>query len=71
MCSLCFTGGLTKMTRRTAQEKARAAGHTVSNHVCGSTDYLVMAGSVESAKSRDARRLGVKIIGEREFMAMI
>ena len=68
---LVFTGGLGKMNRRTAEAKARAAGHTVAHSVNSSTDCLVAAGSLTSRKAKDAKRLGVRIIGEREFMAMV
>lgn len=71
MSRLVFTGGLAHMTRRTAESKARAAGHTVAHSVSSSTDYLVAAGTLTSAKARDAKRLGIPIIGEREFMAMV
>ena len=68
---LVFTGGLAGMTRRTAEAKARAAGHTVAHSVSRSTDYLVAAGTLTSAKARDAKRLNIPVIGEREFIAMI
>ena len=72
--SFCFTGGLSNMTRRTAQEKVRQMGGTVSNHVCKSTDYLVVAGGSLTGGSRKltaARKYGIHELTEREFMAMI
>ena len=60
------------MTRDKANRVVREGGGRVSNHVCRSTDYLVAAGSVTtSAKMREAKRLGVKVISETEFMAMV
>ena len=70
----CFTGGLSGMTRITASNLVRELGGTVSNHVCKSTDYLVVAGGSltgGSRKLRDATRLGIKTITEAEFLAMV
>ena len=70
----CFTGGLSRMTRDTATRKVREKGGTVSNHVCKSTDYLVVAGKSltgGSSKLFKARQLGIKEISEREFLAMV
>lgn len=70
----CFTGGLASMNRRSASNKVRALGGTVSNHVCKTTDYLVVAGGSltgGSAKLKDAERLGVRTITEKEFLAMM
>lgn len=70
----CFTGGLSSMNRRAASSKVRSLGGTVSNHVCKTTDYLVVAGGSltgGSSKLTEAKRLGIKTISEREFLAMV
>ena len=70
----CFTGGLNTMNRRTASRKVRELGGMVSNHVCKTTDYLVAAGGSltgGSQKLTDAKRLGIKVISESDFMAMV
>ena len=71
--SFCFTGGLNGMTRRSVNSFVRERGGKVSNHVCRTTDYLVAAGGSltgGSTKLTDAKRMGVKVITESEFMAM-
>ena len=72
--NICFTGGLEGMTRKKATRLARDAGYSVTNHVSGSTDYLVAAGKSltgGSEKMTAAKRLGVKVLSERDFMAMV
>ena len=71
---VCFTGGLNGMTRKTATRLAREAGYTVSNHISSGTDYLIAAGKSltgGSEKMATAKRLGITILSEREFMDMI
>ena len=71
---ICFTGGLDGMTRRTATQLARDAGYSVTNHVNRNTDYLIAAGKSltgGSEKLAKAKKLGVTVLSEREFMAMV
>lgn len=71
---ICFTGGLKGMTRSTATRLAREAGHSVTNHVSRNTDCLIAAGKSltgGSEKLAKARKLGVTVLSERDFMAMV
>jgi len=65
-----FTGSLKTLTRRQAKEKIRALGGDVSESVSRKTDYLV-SGENPGSKLTRAKKLGVKIIGEKEFLKMI
>jgi len=68
--SVVFTGTLEHMTRSRAEELAEEAGAKVTDSVSSKTD-LVVAGSEAGSKLDKARRLGVRVAEEREFMEMI
>jgi DNA ligase (NAD+) len=65
-----FTGSLATMERRDAEEMARALGAKSSSSVSKSTDYVV-AGEKAGSKLAKANSLGVKIISEDDFLAMV
>jgi DNA ligase (NAD+) len=65
-----FTGALKTMTRDEAKEKVRLLGGEVSSSVSKETDYVV-AGESPGSKFERAKKLGVKIISEEEFLKMI
>ncbi|HXF44003.1 MAG TPA: NAD-dependent DNA ligase LigA [Candidatus Paceibacterota bacterium] len=65
-----LTGSLKSFSRDEAKEKIRALGGDVSENVSKKTDYLV-AGSDPGSKYDKAKKLGVKILTEKEFLAMI
>lgn len=65
-----FTGELDKMTRDEAKEKIRQLGGDVSGSVSKNTDFVV-AGSEPGSKYDNAKKLGVKIINEKQFLKMI
>ena len=65
-----LTGGLGSMSREEAKDKVRALGGAASESVSRETDYLV-AGSDPGSKYEKARKLGVKIIDEKEFLRML
>ncbi len=67
--SFVFTGSLGRMTRDEAKNMARERGARVSNSVSAATDYVV-AGEKAGSKLARAEKLGVKIIGEEEFIGM-
>jgi len=65
-----FTGTLKTMTRDEAKEKVRLLGGNVSSSVSKNTDYVV-AGENPGSKFEKAKKLGIKIITEEEFLQMI
>lgn len=64
---LVFTGKLPGLTREQAREVAERAGGRVTSNVSKKTDYVV-AGVEAGSKLGRARALGVKVIGEEEFL---
>lgn len=68
--SFVVTGTLESMSREEAHEKIRALGGNVSSAVSAKTSF-VLAGENPGSKFEKAKRLGVKIIGEKEFINMI
>jgi DNA ligase (NAD+) len=68
--SFVFTGTLESMTRDEAGEKVRALGADVSGSVSTKTSYVV-AGEEPGSKYADAERLGVRILSEEEFRALL
>ena len=65
-----FTGGLNHFTRDGAQQAVEAAGARVSSSVSKKTSYLVV-GQESGSKLDQARTLGVTILTEQEFAALI
>lgn len=65
-----FTGSLEKFTRDAAEEMVREGGGKASGSVSKKTGYLV-AGPNAGSKLDKARELGVKVITEDEFLAML
>lgn len=65
-----LTGGLVSMTRDEAKAKIRAVGGIVSSSVSKETDYVV-AGKEAGSKLDKAKALGIKIIGEEEFLKIL
>lgn len=65
-----LTGTLRSMNREEVKEKIRALGGEVSESVSKTTNYLV-AGEEPGSKLDKARKSGVKIVAEREFLTMI
>ncbi len=65
-----FTGELKSMSRDSAKEKVRELDGDASESVSKETDFVV-AGSEPGSKYDKAKKLGVKIIDEKEFLKMI
>jgi DNA ligase (NAD+) len=68
--TVAFTGGLASMTREGAEERARLKGARIARSVSAKTD-LVVAGAEPGAKYAKARALGVRIVDERQFKALV
>jgi len=65
-----LTGSLETMSREKAKEKIRFLGGEISESVSKNTDY-VLAGEAPGSKFEKAKKLGVKIINEKEFSKFI
>ncbi|MFA6307164.1 MAG: NAD-dependent DNA ligase LigA [Patescibacteria group bacterium] len=65
-----LTGGLAELTRDQAKAKIRELGGDISSSVSKNTDYVV-AGEEAGSKLDKAKKLGVKIINEEEFLKII
>ena len=65
-----FTGGLTELSRNEAAALAEQRGATVSSSVSRKTSYVV-AGSDPGSKLEQARKLGVAILTEQEFLDLM
>lgn len=68
--TIVFTGMLTKMTRSEAKARAEALGANVAASVSQRTDYVVI-GADAGSKARKAADLGVAILSEEEWLALI
>jgi DNA ligase (NAD+) len=68
--TVVFTGSLEKMTRPEAKARAEALGAKVAGSVSKKTD-LVIAGPGAGSKLNEARALGVAVIDEDAWLAMI
>ncbi len=65
-----LTGTLTSMSRDEAKDKIRLAGGEIGESVSKETDYVV-AGENPGSKYDKAVEIGVKILDEKEFLAII
>lgn len=65
-----LTGTLSTMSRELAKEKIINLGGKVSGSVSKKTSY-VLEGVEPGSKLTEAKKLGVKIINEDEFLKMI
>ena len=65
-----ITGALDSMARDEAKAKLQALGAKVSGSISAKTTAL-LAGDKAGSKMAKAEKLGVKVVGEEEFLAMV
>jgi DNA ligase (NAD+) len=68
--TVVFTGALEKMTRDEAKAMAERLGAKVSGSVSKKTDYVV-AGPGAGSKLADAKKHGVEVLSEDEWLKMV
>ncbi|MHC4646967.1 MAG: NAD-dependent DNA ligase LigA [Planctomycetota bacterium] len=68
--TIVVTGTLENFTRWQAEQAIRQAGGKTSSSVSSRTDY-VLAGTEPGSKLQKAMKLGVEVIDEKQFMAIL
>ena len=68
--TVVVTGTLETLSRDEAKELIRAAGGKASGSVSAKTDY-VLAGENPGSKIEKAKELGVHVLSEAQFLAML
>ncbi|MHB8733166.1 MAG: NAD-dependent DNA ligase LigA [bacterium] len=68
--SVVFTGTLAAMSRRDAAARVAALGGTAAEAVTKNTDYLV-AGDEPGSKLARAKKAGVRVLDEAEFLRLL
>ena len=68
--TVVFTGSLEKMTREEAKAQAERLGAHASGSVSKKTDYVV-AGPGAGSKLNEAKKLGVQVLSEDEWLKLV
>jgi DNA ligase (NAD+) len=69
--TVVLTGTLLAMSRDEAKERIRALGGNVSGSVSSKTSFLIVGAEAGATKLTDAKALGVAIVDEDKFLAML
>jgi len=67
---IVITGTLSSMSRDQAKQKIQELGGRTSEQVSRLTDFLVV-GENPGSKYEKAKKLGIKILNEKEFLALL
>jgi DNA ligase (NAD+) len=65
-----LTGSLESMSRDEAKDKIRSLGGDTSESVSKKTDYVI-TGSEPGSKYEKAKRMGIKVLDEKQFLRML
>jgi len=68
--TVVFTGSLATMTRAEAKARAEALGAKVTDSVSKKTDFVVV-GEEAGSKAEKAKKLGVRMVTEAEWRALV
>ena len=68
--SFVFTGTMEKLSRSEASDLVKKEGASVSGSVSKKTSFVVV-GSDPGSKAKEAEKLGVKILNEEDFLALV
>lgn len=68
--TLVFTGALSSLSRDEAKDLARRHGAHIAGSVSRKTDFVIV-GEEAGSKADKARELGVRVLGEAEFLKMV